>query len=105
ICVLAEELSCKLGIQKSKPKLSLSEAIIEAELKMVIIDKCHLHTPEITDEILTWLNRHNVCVIFVGVKSEIERTQFMDCPSIAKLSTFEAGTICTCSDSTLAVIF
>ncbi|MEL6910495.1 MAG: AAA family ATPase [Cyanobacteria bacterium J06629_2] len=104
ISVLAEELSCKLGSQKSKPILSLSEAIIEAGLKMVIIDKCHLHKPEITDEILTWLNQYNVCVTFVGVKSEIERTQFMDRPSLAKLPTFEADIVCTCSDSTLAMI-
>lgn len=104
ISILAEELNGKLGQYTSKFDPTPSATIAKAELKMVIIDQCYCYTPKIADELLTWLNRHNVCLIFVGAESKIKPTQFMSHPTMAKLARFEVNAICPYQDAALTVI-
>ena len=104
LSILAEELSSKLGQYKSGSESNPSVAIAQSELRMVIIDQCYFHAPEITNDLLTWFNRHNVCLILVGAESKIKSSQFMNHPGLAKLAQCQVDTICFCRDTALAAI-
>lgn len=85
LSILEEELRFKLGNQKLYADASLPEIITAAELKMVIIDQSYLHPQETTRELVLWLNHHDVCLVLVGLRSQIDRTQILSDAAITQV--------------------
>lgn len=78
LSILEEELRSKLNNHRQYANCSLAEIVVAAELKMVIIDRSYLHPQTTTRELITWFNRHNICVISISLRSQTEREAICD---------------------------
>ena len=81
---LKEELASKLGKQELSSQESLSTVIKKAELKMIIIDKCHLHPLNTLQNLLDFFLECNVAIILVGSKSKMALAQILSHPLISQ---------------------
>ena len=81
---LKEELISKLSKLESNSQQSLSSVIEEAELKMIIIDKCHLHPLDTLQDLLDFFSSCNVAIILVGSKSKMAIAQILSHPIISQ---------------------
>lgn len=77
--VLGEELNSKFRNPKVHTSLSLDEILNNSELKMVIIDKIHLHSLDTINSLLEFFERSNIALIFVGSYDNFERAGIIDC--------------------------
>lgn len=80
---LGAELISKLGISESTQSTSLAEIVRRAELKTIIIDRCHLHPLDTLTNLLEVFASFQVSVILVGAKSKIEVAQILKLEAVA----------------------
>ena len=94
---LSYELTSKLGNPRLNSSNSLAEIIGAAGLKMIIIDRSHLHPLNTLNDLLHQFAECNVCLILVGSASKIATTQILSHPTIKQWDKFtvddECGTI------------
>lgn len=96
IDTLREEVTAKLGTSEIYRDKSLSEIAIEAGLKMVIIDQCHLHPQDTLDSLLEKLSHCNVRLILVGVQHKMAVAQILSHPIISQWDQFTVDNKCEC---------
>jgi len=86
---LGEELIYKLGRPGLDYEQSLSKTIQEAELKMVVIDKCHLHPQDTLQSLLNFFSDCNVAVVLVGSCRKMAIAQILSNPLVFHWDTLE----------------
>ncbi|MEM8718806.1 MAG: hypothetical protein AAGE84_05795 [Cyanobacteria bacterium P01_G01_bin.39] len=96
IATLREEVTAKLGKPETYLNKSLLEIVADVELKMVIIDQCHLHPLDTLDSLLKQLQSCNVCLILVGAYRKMELSQILSHPGVARWEQFAVDNQCKC---------
>ena len=91
---LGEELISKLGNPKLDSEQSLSKTIQEAELKMVVIDKCHLHPQDTLQSLFNFFSNCDVAVVLVGSRQKMAIAQILSNPLVFHWDTLEIADKC-----------
>lgn len=84
LSVLREELTAKFGDLNLDSSKSLPEITNIVGLRMVIIDRSHLHPSETLDTLLNQFAVCNVCLILIGTSSQMKIARILDRPAIAR---------------------
>lgn len=87
---LGEELSSKLGNRELASQQSLLSIIQDAELKVILIDNCHLHPQDTLQNLLDFFTVCKVAVILIGDREKMTISQILNHPKIAEWDKLEA---------------
>ncbi|MEL6441440.1 MAG: hypothetical protein AAFQ80_19575 [Cyanobacteria bacterium J06621_8] len=94
IDLLQEEIMAKLGSTEVNHQKPLPEILMEAGLKMVIIDRCYLHPQDTLNNLLEQLSNCNVCLILIGLYDQMKLAQIIDHPTICQWDRFSVNSHC-----------
>lgn len=94
IATLREEITAKLGTPKLYINKSLSEIVVTVGLKMVIIDRSHLHPLNTLEDILEQFQACNVCLLLVASYSQMKMAQLLNHPTISQWERFIVNQKC-----------
>ena len=87
---LGEELASKLGDRELNSQQSLLNTIKDAELKMIIIDNCHLHPQDTLQNLIDFFSICKVAVILVGDRDKMAIAQVLSNPKVVNWDRLEA---------------
>ncbi len=87
---LGEELASKLGDCELNSQQSLLNTIQDAELKMIIIDNCHLHPQDTLQNLIDFFCACKVAVILVGDRKKMAIAQIFSNPKVNNWDRLEA---------------
>ena len=93
---LEEELSSKLQKHASQSQQSLASIIKEAELKIVIIDRCHLHPQDTTQNLIDFFSVCGVTVVLVGYREQMAIAKVLSNPKFSAWDKLEVAEQCEC---------
>ena len=96
LSTLREELGSKLHKHTSKSQQSLANIIKEAELKMVIIDRCHLHPQDTMQNLIDFFSVCGVAVILVGYREQMAIARVLNNLKVSDWDTLEVADKCEC---------
>lgn len=86
IATLKEEIIAKVGHPYLNLDTPLSEIVANTGLKMVIIDRSHLHSLRTLNELLESFVACNVCLLLVGSHRKLKIAQFLSHPEVSQWS-------------------
>ncbi|MGD1921773.1 MAG: AAA family ATPase [Pleurocapsa sp.] len=75
---LGEELASKLGNRQLSSQQSLFSTIQDAELKMILIDDCHLHPQDTLQNLIDFFSACKVAVILIGCQNKMAIAQILN---------------------------
>lgn len=85
---LGAELTSKSGEHKVCLHQSLADIIEKSSLKMVIIDKSHLHPLDTLNRIIELFASCNVCLILIGPSKKMAIAQILNHPTVTQWDRF-----------------
>lgn len=91
---LREEITSKLGTSDIYRHKSLSEIVADTGLKMVIIDRSHLHPEDTLNSILEQLTSCDVRLILIGCYHKMKIAQILSHPLITQWDKFTVNNQC-----------
>ena len=94
--ILREEITAKLGTAEIYLDQPLEKVVADTGLKMVIIDRCHLHPQNTLNSLLEQLANCNVRLILVGSYDKMKVAQILNHPLISLWDKFAVNPQCEC---------
>ena len=79
---MGEELASKLGNRQLSSQQSLFSTIQDAELKMILIDDCHLHPQDTLQNLIDFFSACKVAVILIGCQNKMAIAQILNNPRV-----------------------
>ena len=87
---LGEELGSKLSRSESNTERSLLEIIQDSELKLILIDNCHLHPQNTLQNLINFFSVCQVGIILIGHDDKMAIAQILDNPMIYQWDSIDA---------------
>ncbi|MEM8830358.1 MAG: AAA family ATPase [Cyanobacteria bacterium P01_G01_bin.19] len=87
---LGEELTSKLSRAESNTKRSLLEIIQDSELKLILIDNCHLHPQDTLQNLINFFAVCEVGVILIGHDDKMAIAQILSNPMLHQWDSINA---------------
>jgi hypothetical protein len=87
--ILGAELASKLGKPELSSQQSLLNIIEQAELKIIVIDDCHLHPQDTLQDLLDFFAVCKVAVILVGCRHKMAIAQVLHNSTVVHWDTLE----------------